>query len=54
MMIVRLDGSSRNGYIKVVKFLINSDLEYYCENKIAKNIVIEHKLIEFYYKFNIK
>jgi ankyrin repeat protein len=46
--------SSSNGHIEVVKFLINTDLEYFCNNEIAKKIVIKHKLIEFYEKFNIK
>jgi ankyrin repeat protein len=46
--------SSKYGHIEVVKFLINSDLDYFVNNKIAKFIIIEHNLIEFYKKFNIK
>ena len=45
--------SSFYGRIDVVKILINADLDYYINNEIAKKIVINHKLIEFYEKFNI-
>ena len=48
---------SRSGFfnqIELVKFLINSDVEYYCKNEIARDIVIEHNLTEFYEKFDIK
>ena len=46
--------SSYNEHIEVVKFLINTDLEYFSKNEIAKNFVIKHNLIEFYEKFDIK
>jgi ankyrin repeat protein len=45
--------SSNNVHIEVVKFLFNVDLEYFSKNEIARNIVIEHKLVEFYEKFEI-
>jgi ankyrin repeat protein len=48
-----LKWSSQYGYIEVVKFLINADLEYFCKDKLARNIVIKHKLDEFYEKFEI-
>ena len=46
--------SSHYEHIEVVKFLINSDLEYYCNKELAKNMVIKHNLTEFYEKFSIK
>ena len=46
--------SNENGHIEIVKFLLNFDLEYFSNNELARNIVIKHKLIEFYEKFNIK
>jgi hypothetical protein len=53
-MTIALKLSSENRHNEVIKFLINSDLEYFSKNIIAKNIVMKHKLIEFYEKFNIK
>jgi ankyrin repeat protein len=39
--------------IKIIKFLLNYDLDYYCKTEFAKNAVILHKLTEFYEKFEI-
>jgi hypothetical protein len=41
-------------YIDVFGFLINSDLNYFINNEMIKNIIMEHELIEFYEKFGIK
>jgi ankyrin repeat protein len=41
-------------YIGIMKLLIQSDLDYYTKCEFAKDIVIEHKLVEFYEKFNIE
>ena len=39
---------------EVVKFLYNSNLKYFYNNEFEKNVVIRHKLVEFYEKFKIK
>ena len=38
------------GHIKVVKFLLNADLEFFSKKEYAKNIVIKYNLSEFYEK----
>jgi hypothetical protein len=43
-----------NKYIVIVKFLINSDLDYYAKNMNAIKIVKTNKLLEFYEKFKIE
>lgn len=39
--------------IEIIKFLLNLDLDYYCNTEFAKKAVILHKLTEFYEKFGI-
>ena len=46
--------SIKNGHIEVVKFLISSDLGFFINDDSIKNIVIEHKLIDFYKFFDIE
>jgi hypothetical protein len=48
-----LELSSGNKYIDIVKYLLNTDLEYFSKNQKAIDIVKRHKLIDFYDKFGI-
>ena len=52
--VIRILSQCYNIKIDIFKYLINLNLEFYSKNKFAKSIVIKHKLIEFYEKFNIK
>jgi ankyrin repeat protein len=45
--------SSQYKNIDVIKFLIQSDIEYFKNNKLIIQIVLKHKLTEFYQIFDI-